>query len=89
MEEKQIRFTPHAEENLITRSIARSDAVQAIRFPEREEEGRSPRRVASKQYFDELLKKEMLLRVIYEEDESTILVVTLYKTSKITKYLVP
>ena len=31
----------------------------------------------------------MLLRVIYEEDESTILVVTLYKTSKITKYLVP
>jgi len=89
MEEKQIRFTPHAEENLITRSIARSDVVQAIRFPERKEEGRPPRKVASKQYFDELLKKEMLLRVITEENDECISVITLYKTSKFTKYLVP
>ena len=31
----------------------------------------------------------MLLRVVTEEDDECISVITLYKTSKITKYLVP
>jgi len=89
MLEKPIRFTSHAEESLLSRSIPRAEIEETIRNPDREEDARPPRRVASRQYFDELLKKEMLLRVILEEVESTILVVTLYKTSKITKYLVP
>jgi hypothetical protein len=36
---------------------------------------------------DHLLGQEMLLRVIIEEQAGCILVITLYKTSKIGKYL--
>ena len=89
MPEKPIRFTQHAEENLLARSISREEVEETVRSPDREEDARLPRRVASRQYFDELLKKEMLLRVITQESADGIQVITLYKTSKITKYLVP
>jgi hypothetical protein len=89
MPEKPIRFTPHAEENLIARSISREEVEETIRNPDRDEDARPPRRVASRQYFDDVLNKEMLLRVITEETADGIQVITLYKTSKITKYLVP
>lgn len=86
---KPIRFTSHAEDNLKARSISPEEIEETIRNPDREEDARSPRRVASRQYFDDVLNKEMLLRVITEEDDECISVITLYKTSKITKYLVP
>lgn len=89
MTEKPIRWTSHAEENLIARSISREEVEETVRNPDREEDARPPRRVASRQYFDEVLKKEMLLRVITEDTADGIQVITLYKTSKITKYLVP
>ena len=89
MPEKPIRFTQHAEENLLARSISREEVEETVRSPDREEDARPPCRVASRQYFDDLLNKEMLLRVITQESADGIQVITLYKTSKITKYLVP
>ncbi len=86
---KPITFTSHAEDNLKVRSISPEEIEETIRNPDREEDARPPRRVASRQYFDDVLNKEMLLRVITEEDDECISVITLYKTSKITKYLVP
>jgi hypothetical protein len=39
-----------------------------------------------RRYFDDVLRTEILLRVVVEETESDITVVTVYKTSKFDKY---
>jgi Domain of unknown function (DUF4258) len=84
---KPIAYTAHAEENLVARSIRREDVEQAVREADQLEESPPSRKVASKRYMDHLLGQEMLLRVITEEQAGCILVITLYKTSKIGKYL--
>ncbi len=45
--------------------------------------------VFMRRYFDEILETEMLLRVVVEETELELTVVTLYKTSKFAKYGLP
>ena len=42
-----------------------------------------------RRYFDEILEAEMLLRVVVEETDVELTVVTLYKTSKFAKYEAP
>ena len=39
-----------------------------------------------RQYFDEIVGAEMLLRVVVEETDVELTLVTLYKTSKFAKY---
>jgi len=84
---KPIRFSPHAEANLKAREIAREDGEAAIRNPARRETGRPPREIVTRGYHDKVTGEEMLLRAVIEESENEISVVTLYKTSKIKKYL--
>ncbi len=84
---KPICFSPHAESNLTARSIDRRDAESAIREPDRREPGRFEREIATKEYFDKTEGALMLLRVVLEETDREITVVTLYKTSKRKKYL--
>ena len=38
-------------------------------------------------YFDAILKQEMLLRVIVEKTDAELIVVTVYKTSQIKRYM--
>ena len=45
------------------------------------------RRVCMRRYFDAPLGRPMLLRVVVEDAGSERVVVTVYKTSKLTKYL--
>jgi len=40
-----------------------------------------------RRYFDEILQQTMLLRVFVEEKAEEIVVVTVYKTSQINRYL--
>jgi len=54
--------------------------------PDRISEGRQPRLIYQRRYFDTLLGEEMLLRVVIEETELERVIVTMYKTSKFTKY---
>jgi hypothetical protein len=84
---KPIRFTSHAESALVDRDIARSEVELAIRNPDRREAVRPPREVVSRAYSDRVTSSQMLLRVFIEESLSEISVVTLYKTSKLKKYL--
>ena len=63
------------------------EADAAIREPTCREPARSPREVVSRVYFDMVTGETMLLRAIIEETESEIVVITLYKTSKLKKYL--
>ena len=45
------------------------------------------REVYMRRYFDRVLQQEMLMRVVLEQTESEYVVVTVYKTSQITRYL--
>ncbi len=83
---KQARWTQHALDDLAARDISREEAERTLAAPDRIAEGRPPRIVNQRRYHDALLGQEMLLRVVIEETELERVVVTLYKTSKFTKY---
>ncbi len=83
---KPLRWTRHALDDLAARDILREEAERTLAAPDRIAEGRPPRVVYQRRYHDALLGEEMLLRVVIEESELEQVVVTLYKTSKFTKY---
>jgi hypothetical protein len=85
---KPIRFTPHAEASLLAREIGRADAEAAIRqTPTRRQPTRKPREIVNWVYSDTVTGETMLLRAVIEETKSEIVVITVYKTSKLKKYL--
>jgi hypothetical protein len=45
------------------------------------------REIRRRRYYDQLLQQDMLLRVIVEKTKPDIVVVTVYKTSQISRYL--
>jgi hypothetical protein len=84
---KPIIWTNHAEQNLVEREIKRSVVEFVIRQPEKVVPEPPDRQIVMRRYFDELLKKEMLLRVVIAETNVAVTVITLYKTSQIGRYL--
>ena len=84
---KPIRWTPHALQNLVDREIERAEADRTLAQPEFIVPGQPPRLVYMRRYLDSLLQQEMLLRVIIEETIGEIVVVSVYKTSQIDRYL--
>ena len=84
---KLTHWTPHALQNLVDREVARAEAERTLAQPEFIVPGQPPRLVYMRRYFDSLLQQEMLLRVIIEETIGEIVVVSVYKTSQITRYL--
>jgi hypothetical protein len=83
-----LRFwlSEHAEYEIRKRSIP-EDAIESVlenpsfRFPSRE-----GRVVFQGKYFDAMLSKEMVLRIICVEEAEGFKVITAYKTSKFEKY---
>jgi hypothetical protein len=84
---KSIRWTPHALQNLVDREVARAEADSTLAQPEFIVPGQSPRLIYMRRYFDSVLQQEMLLRVIVEETMTEIVIVSVYKTSQIGRYL--
>ena len=84
---KPFRWTPHAMQNLFDREIERTEVDKTLAQPEFIAPGQFPRHVYMRRYFDSLLQQEMLLRVIIEETIAEIVVVSVYKTSQIERYL--
>jgi hypothetical protein len=83
---KVIRWSKHATRELGKREIDRTEAENAIAQPDAVTAVSPVRRFHQRRYFDEPLNQAMLLRVLLEETTGETVVVTLYKTSKITKY---
>ena len=83
---KAIRWTQHAVQELARREVSREEAEQTQAAPDRFVPGKPPRVIYQRRYQDALLGEEMLLRLVVEETEMELVVVTLYKTSKIRKY---
>jgi hypothetical protein len=83
---KPIGWSAHARKKAAKREINEVEAEQTITQPDVIMPGQPPRRVFVPRYFDAVLETEMLLRVVVEETEAEMVVVTLYKTSKFRKY---
>lgn len=84
---KPLRWTPHALESLTEREIARAEVEQTVREPTTVTPGRGGRSVHARSYHDVGLGRDMVLCVVVEDTASETVVVTCYKTSKVTKYL--
>jgi hypothetical protein len=84
---KPVRWSPHAIYNLADREIDREAAEQTLANPEFVVVGQLPRLVMMRRYFDQVLQQEMLLRRVVEDTSTERIVITVYKTSQMAKYL--
>jgi len=78
---KQIIFIRHALDRLKERGISEELVIEVIRDPDNADAEGERRKIAQK------LIKGKLLRIVYEDEEESIVVISAYSTSKINKYL--
>ncbi len=83
---KPIRWSAHARKKAANREVQENEVERTILRPDSIVLGQSRRRIFMRRYFDAILETEMLLRVVVEETDTQLTVVTLYKTSKFAKY---
>ncbi len=84
---RPFRWSDHALRNLVARRIDRKTADAVLQEPEVVADGRLGRKVYMGCYLDENHGSEMLLRIVVEDAANEVVVVTLYKTSRLEKYL--
>ena len=84
---KPIRWAEHAVENLAEREIDRSEVDTTLRHPEFIVPDPPAREVYMRRYLDRVLQQQMLMGVVVEEAESESVIVTVYKTSQMERYL--
>ncbi len=82
-----IRWSPHARENLTSREIEEADVLRTVGDPERVFPGHSGRVIHMRTYHDRVLDQKMLLCVVAEHEDDGLVIVTIYKTSKLAKYI--
>ncbi len=84
MDSKPITIIPLALKKLAQRGADESMVFQTVNQPDQIVEGSKGRFVAQRKYlFNDSI---YLLRVIYEEDENNVTVITGYLTSQISRY---
>ena len=81
---KKVEIIPVAGRKLTRRGIKRELIENTLLDPAETVDGYGGRKVAHKKVLID--DKEYLLRVVYEETENTLTVVTTYVTSKIDRY---
>ena len=69
------------------RQIDRLEAELTIEKPEFIAPDPPGREIYMRRYFDNELGQEMLLRIVIESTEIELVIITLYKTSQIDRYL--
>lgn len=85
---KPIRWTSHARKEIARREINAGEVEETVVHPDSVAPGNPPpRQILMRRYFDKILETDMLLRVVVEETNDEMVIVTLYKTSKLKKYL--
>jgi Domain of unknown function (DUF4258) len=81
---KQVEIIPLAHKKMAQRGILESWVRETLVAPEQVVEGHGGRQVAHKRMM--MADKERLLRIVYEETETMLVVVTAYFTSAIARY---
>jgi len=76
-----IKFTKHALERMKIRSITKEEIIDTINNPDKKTNDSFGNIIVQK------VEKKFLLRVFYYIEENSKIVITAYKTSKLTKYL--
>jgi len=84
---KPVRWTQHALQNLADREIDHAVADAVLARAEFEIPDPPGRRILMGRYDDLTLRQEMLLRIIVEDAADEMVVVTVYKTSQVQRYL--
>jgi hypothetical protein len=84
---KAIRWSEHAIQNLAEREIDRSEVEVTLMNPELVVPDPPGRDIFMRRYFDGVLQQEMLMRVVVEHTETETVLVTVYKTSQMGRYL--
>ena len=72
---------------MIERELDEIEAERTLAEPEEKVAARLPREIWLRRYFDPIEEREMLMCVIVEESTGEIAVVTLFKTSRMARYL--
>lgn len=85
---KPVRWTAHAETGLRDREIDRTEVARTLAAPDRRLTSRSGREILVRKYEDEVLRQPMVLCVVVEDRPEETAVVTVYKSSKLEKYLI-
>jgi len=78
---KQIIFIQHALDRLKERGISKELVIKIIRNPDGVDPEIATRNIAYK------LIEGKLIRIVYDEEEESIVVISAYSTSKVRKYL--
>lgn len=84
---KPIRWSAHPLKNLADREIPRTEADVTLDKPELVSPASSSRQFFMRRYFDDRLQRKMLVRALVEESVHERVVITVYITSKIGKYM--
>jgi hypothetical protein len=84
---KPLRWTSHALTALVDRDIDQAEVERTIAAPELSVVDPPRRVVPMRRYFDVRLGRQTLLRVVLGAMSDERVVITLYKTSQIAKYL--
>lgn len=84
---KPVHWTAHAQASLRDREVDREEAERTLQAPDRRLTGQGCRQILVRRYHDQTLRQPMVLCVVVEERANETVVVTVYKSSKIEKYL--
>ncbi len=76
----KVLFIPHALERMRERGIPKDLVIETLNSPEKVTTGYFGRKIAQKRL------NGRLIRVVYEEEENEVVVITVYITSKLNKY---
>lgn len=80
------RLSQHAKTELLRRAVTEESAIQVAREPQQILPARNGLECRQSKIFDPTTGKPYLLRVIVNQNEIPNVIVTAYKTSKVTKY---
>jgi len=80
-----VRWTAHALDNLADREIQREEAETTLQKPALTVPGHGGRTLFLRRYHDSRLGQDMLMCAVTETRDDEVLVITVYKTSKIEK----
>jgi len=85
MKNKEIQFSNHAEIQMNERNIDKAMVLETLKNPLKIVPSKKYRKIAQKIF--KIEDKDFLLRVIYEDYNSIIMVITAYFTTKIEKFI--
>ncbi len=83
----EIIFTKHALFEAERRGITKEEIFSVVNNYQQKIHYKEDKIIFQSKYYDKNIGKDMLLRIIAKETEKEIVIITVYKTSKVKKYL--